>query len=90
MTSEQQSKLGRAGKLFGRAAAAQLRSGDAKSADSSSIRGPESFIFEGHRASSKQGKQGFKFPGANKNKGKPTGRSSKRAAAWKSGGGKRD
>jgi len=86
MTSEQSSKLGRAGKLFGRAHAAQLRSGDVKS--STAIRGPESFIFEGHRANSKGGKTGLKL-GGKKKTGKPGGRSAKRGAAWKSGGGKR-
>jgi nucleolar protein 12 len=86
MTSEESSKLGRAGKLFGRAHAAQLRSGDAKS--SSGIRGPETFIFEGHRASSKGGKTGLKLGGKKKG-AKPGGRSAKRGAAWKSGGGKK-
>ena len=90
MTSQEASNLGRAGKLFGRAAAAQLRKGDIKGNDGTSIRGPESFVFEGHRASSKQGKQGFKFKGAKNNKPKPGSRASKRTAAWKAGGGKKD
>lgn len=84
VSAQESSQMGRAGKLMGRAAAAQLRSGDG-----SAIRAPESFIFEGHRASSKQGKQGLKLGGAKKKSGKPTTRSSKRGAAWKSGGGKK-
>lgn len=93
MTSQEQSNLGRAGKLFGRAAAAQLHRGKGPAAatagvqgrDGSAIKGPESFVFEGHRASSKGGKTGLKFG----KKGKPgSGKASKssksRAAAWKS------
>ncbi|KAF1986195.1 hypothetical protein K402DRAFT_377905 [Aulographum hederae CBS 113979] len=60
------------------------------------IRAPESFIFEGHRASSKQGKSGFKLGGkktksksAGKPGGKPGGRAAKRSSAWKAGGGKK-
>ncbi|KAL1302491.1 hypothetical protein AAFC00_002881 [Neodothiora populina] len=78
MSSQEQSNLGRAGKLLGRAAAAQLRNGDG-----SVIKAPEKFVFEGHRASSSQGKNGFKFG----KKGKPGSKSStKRAAAWKAKG----
>ncbi|TKA63613.1 hypothetical protein B0A49_10432 [Cryomyces minteri] len=49
----------------------------------------EGFVFEGHRASSKQGKSGLKLGGSGKKKGKPRTRSSKRGAAWKAGGGKK-
>ncbi|CAD0021381.1 unnamed protein product [Aureobasidium pullulans] len=69
-----QSNMGRAGKLLGRAAAAQT---------------PESFIFEGHRAKAGSGKSGLKLGGSGKKKGKPRTRSSNRAAAWKAGGGKK-
>lgn len=72
---------------MGRAAAAQLRTGDASGP---SIRAPESFIFEGHRASSKQGKTGLKLGGGGKKKGgKPGTRSSKRGTAWKASGGRK-
>lgn len=82
MTSQEQSNLGRAGKLFGRAAAAQLHRGG-PDAPADAIKGPEKFIFEGHRASNKNGKTGLKFG----KKGKPGSKTSKssksRAAAWK-------
>lgn len=58
------------------------------------LKAPESFVFEGHRASSKQGKSGLKFgsKGAGKGKkkkaGKPATRSAKRGAAWKTKAGK--
>ena len=89
MSGQEASQLGRAGKLLGRAAAAQLRSGDryAPAAGPAGIRKPESFIFEGHRASSKGGKTGLKLGGKKKG-AKPGGRSAKRGAAWKSSGGK--
>jgi len=57
----------------------------------SSIKAPESFVFEGHRANPKTGKSGLKLGGAKGGKGKkgkPTTRSSKRGAAWKAGGGR--
>ncbi|KEQ70369.1 hypothetical protein M436DRAFT_53774, partial [Aureobasidium namibiae CBS 147.97] len=72
-----QSNMGRAGKLMGRAAAAQ------------GFKTPESFIFEGHRAKAGAGKSGLKLGGSGKKKGKPRTRSSNRAAAWKAGGGKK-
>ena len=43
---------------------------------------PEDFIFEGHRAKVGSGKVGLKLGGKTK-KGKPTGRSAKRGAAFK-------
>jgi len=55
------------------------------------IKAPESFVFEGHRATSKSGKSGLKLGGAKGGKGKkgkPTTRSSKRGSAWKAGGGR--
>lgn len=90
-----QSMQGRAGKLFGRAGAAQARtgrnpSGGTVGSANGSFKAPESFVFEGHRASSKQGKSGLKLGGAGKKKGgKPKTRSSKRGAAWKATGGKK-
>ncbi|KAK7531066.1 hypothetical protein IWX49DRAFT_331129 [Phyllosticta citricarpa] len=60
------------------------------------FKAPEAFVFEGYRASSKQGKSGLKLGGGGGKKGgsgkkgvKPASRSSKRAAAWKKGGGKK-
>lgn len=59
------------------------------------VRAPETFIFEGHRATAKQGTKGLKLGGKAKSgggkkstvkKGKPTGRSAKRGAAFKAGG----
>ncbi|KAF2277404.1 uncharacterized protein EI97DRAFT_416252 [Westerdykella ornata] len=70
VTEEQRTNRGRARAMLGKA-------GAAKSKD---------FVFEGHRASSKQGNSGLKLGG--KRKGKPTNRSSRRAAAWKKAGGK--
>lgn len=84
LTSQQQTQLGRIGKTMGRAAAAQIRTTGAPPG----VRGPESFVFEGHRASSKSGKSGLKLGGKGK-KGKPTTRSSKRGTAWKATGGKK-
>lgn len=93
ISDQQKSMQGRAGKLLGRAAAAQIRH-DRKPSSTSGPRNklpfksPESFVFEGHRASSKQGTSGLKLGGKKKG-GKPKTRSSKRGAAWKAGGGKK-
>ncbi|KAF2875009.1 hypothetical protein BDV95DRAFT_486252 [Massariosphaeria phaeospora] len=65
ITDEQKSQAGRARAMLGKA---------------SSFKSAESFVFEGHRASSKQGKSGLKLGG--KKKG-PNGRA-KRSAGWKS------
>ncbi|KAI9728267.1 MAG: Nucleolar protein 12 [Cirrosporium novae-zelandiae] len=50
---------------------------------------PESFVFEGHRASSKQGKPNMKMKGkaGGRRVGKPKTRSSRRGAAFKAAGG---
>ena len=87
VTGEEASKMGRANKLFGRAGAAHLknefRRGQPPTQDNG-IKPPESFVFEGHRASSKSGKSGLKLGGRGKKKpGKPTSRSAKRGAAFK-------
>jgi nucleolar protein 12 len=71
VTEEQKTTQGRARAMLGKAGA---------------FKTAESFVFEGHRASSKQGNNGLKLGG--KKKGKPSSRSTKRAAAWKSAGGK--
>lgn len=71
VTEEQKTTQGRARAMLGKAGA---------------FKTAESFVFEGHRASSKQGNSGLKLGG--KKKGRPSNRSTKRAAAWKSAGGK--
>ncbi|GAB7365142.1 hypothetical protein MBLNU230_g6230t1 [Neophaeotheca triangularis] len=110
ITPQEASHLGRAGKLLGKAAAAQqaktatkparfatgANSGAVGESKPPGIKGPEAFVFEGHRASVRQGKSGLKLGGkkgggaAGKNKGgKPAGRSAKRGAAFKKDGGKK-
>ncbi|KAI4177952.1 MAG: hypothetical protein LQ343_000036 [Gyalolechia ehrenbergii] len=85
---------GRAGKLFGRAGAAQVK-GQASLGDKQSpkgpggvAQGPEQVVFEGYRASSKQGR-GAKLGGSGKKQGKPRTRSSRRGAAFKAKGGRK-
>lgn len=84
LTGEQQSQMGRAGRLLGRAGAAQMRNGGGPPATGANgqisdraprlpnggprIRAPEDFIFEGHRASAKSGKSGLKLGGGGKKK----------------------
>ncbi|KAK3704348.1 Nucleolar protein 12 [Vermiconidia calcicola] len=84
ITGEEASKIGRTGKLFGRAAAAKVKrdsrsagsSGDGRPQLSNGIQKPESFVFEGHRATSKSGKSGLKLGGGGrKKKSGVTGRS---------------
>lgn len=87
VTGAEASRAGRAGKLYGRAAAAQMKSrgNDANAMKlGEGIKKPEAFVFEGHRATSKSGKAGLKL-GGKKAKGKPTNRSAKRGAAYKAG-----
>ncbi|KAF4453837.1 nucleolar protein 12 [Fusarium austroafricanum] len=95
-TPEEQSMAGRTSKLLGRSAAVQQRhkkrpstQGASEEAENilSTIKGPEQFIFEGRRASSKDGtpkdlKLGKKGKGKGKS-GRPQNRSAKRAAEWK-------
>ncbi|KAB8356602.1 hypothetical protein FH972_024184 [Carpinus fangiana] len=92
---EQQSLKGRAAKLFGRAGAASVKSSATQSnatplGNKGSFKSPESFVFEGHRASSSQGNKGLKLgKGSGKKKdGRPRSRSAKRGAEWKKKGGK--
>ena len=97
LSSQVQSLSGRAGKMLGRAGAAQLRNrGDDKAAGNGGIshlkgitKTPESIVFEGYRASSRQGKVTLKLGGSGKSQGKPRTRSSKRGAAFKASGGKK-
>lgn len=73
LTEEQKSMQGRARSMLGKVAKAQTK---------------ESFVFEGHRASERQGKTGLKFKGSGGKKKGPNGRKS-RSASWKKTGGKK-
>lgn len=105
MTGQQQSLQGRAAKLLGKAGAAQFKKREEgekrgskaheprKTGLEGIARTPESFVFEGYRASAKSGKpKDLKLgkSGGGKKKGKPRTRSSARASTWKKGGGKKD
>lgn len=86
---EQQSFKGRAAKLLGRAGAAGMKSATQSNTTplgaKGTIKAPESFVFEGHRASSSQGNKGLRLgKGSGKKKdGRPRNRSAKRGAEWK-------
>lgn len=88
-TPEAQSLAGRAGKLLGRAGAAQFRLNGKGSGNGVQrpIKSPEQIIFEGHRARAGHSK-GVLKSGKRKG-GKPNTRSSKRAAAYKATGRKK-
>lgn len=102
MPAEQSSLQGRAGKLLGRAGAAQFKKGKGSGANDMVLgkRGegnpsgvdwvmktPEKVIFEGYRATSANKP---KFGGkGKKSSGKPANRGAKRASAWKKGGAKK-
>ena len=77
------SMQGRASKLLGRAGAAQIRKGGRRTQD---VEEPqqegEGAVFEGHRARANDRVNGLKV-GRKKRKGKPSTRSTKRAAAWR-------
>ncbi|KAF1842669.1 uncharacterized protein K460DRAFT_339961 [Cucurbitaria berberidis CBS 394.84] len=73
MTEEQKSMQGRARSMLGKVAKAQTK---------------EAFVFEGHRASEKQGKSGLKFKGSGGKQKGPNGRKS-RSSAWKKTGAKK-
>ncbi|KAI1145786.1 hypothetical protein F4825DRAFT_457132 [Nemania diffusa] len=100
ITPEQQSQAGRTGKLFGRSAAAKQQHGvkgyrqnprekEYKSQENGDgIKPPEHFIFEGRRASAKDGKpKDLKFGKTKGKKGairaKAKGRGARRAAEWR-------
>ncbi|OJD29267.1 nucleolar protein 12 [Diplodia corticola] len=99
VSAEERSMQGRAAKLLGKAGAAKIKSAgkpggarDFKKEDkpANGFKTPEQFVFEGHRATEKQGKTGLKLGGKKgKKSGKPASRSSKRGAAWKAQGGKK-
>lgn len=88
-----QSLSGRAGRLLGRAGAAQMRAATVWSDPSSKAtgveKGPESIVFEGYRASRLQGKGVSKMGDSGRSQGKPRTRSSKRGAEFKAKGGKK-
>lgn len=58
-----------------------------KGTGANSVSGPESFVFEGHRAKSGSYVNGKKKPSGKKKSGRPANRSSNRAVAWKKAGG---
>ncbi|KAL5431168.1 hypothetical protein PMIN06_012383 [Paraphaeosphaeria minitans] len=73
ISAEEKSHRGRAGAMLNKAA---------------KFKTAESFVFEGHRASSKQGKSGLKLGGKTSSKKGPNGRKS-RSKAWKATSGKK-
>jgi nucleolar protein 12 len=108
ITQEEAAQLGRQSRLVGKATAAALHKSQHKPGNAEGgparpshhlegFKRPEAFVFEGHRATSKQGNTGLKLGGKNANKGKkgpqkqgkPTDRSAKRGAAFKAGGSKK-
>jgi nucleolar protein 12 len=90
INAQQKSAIGRASKLLGRAGAALIDRPDKPARDSGKtdgLKAPESFVFEGHRAT-KHSHIGNKKR-VSKKKGKPDNRSARRATAWKYGGEKK-
>ncbi|EME48697.1 hypothetical protein DOTSEDRAFT_141994 [Dothistroma septosporum NZE10] len=95
ITGEEASRMGRASKLLGRAGAAQMRSTDGSRSGPreqqrdgpeaiDGIKKPEAFIFEGHRATAKQGKTGLKLGGKhNKSAGGKNTKVTSRSSAFK-------
>ncbi|RGP65299.1 nucleolar 12 [Fusarium longipes] len=94
-TPEEQSMAGRTGKLLGRSAAVQQRHkkrpsthGDNQEVENplAGIKGPEQFVFEGRRATTRDALPKDLKPkkgGKGKGKGRPQNRGAKRAAEWK-------
>lgn len=103
LSSQVSSLQGRAGKLLGRAGAAQFKKKEGSGANTtemgkrgerSKIEGiaktPEAIVFEGYRASAKSGKpRDLKMGGGGKKKTKPRPKISKRSSEWKKSGGKK-
>lgn len=88
LTPEDRAAAGRANKLLGRAGAAQLRrqvkNPHMSSALPAGFKSPENIVFEGRRASSKDGiPRELKGKKAKKKSGRPQNRGSQRAASWK-------
>lgn len=93
-TSQAKTLQGRTGKLLGHAGAAKLTSDNSKKWRAtkniqSLQKSPESFVFEGYRASSKRGGGQGGIKGLGKKQGKPKTRSSRRGAAFKASGRKK-
>lgn len=89
VTAAHQSMEGRAGKLLGRAGAAQFKKREdgvrPQQIPAGITKTPESIVFEGYRASAKNGRpKDLKMKGGGKAKGKPKTKSARRATAWKS------
>lgn len=81
--NEQKTLHGRAGKLLGKAGAANLKAGI-------NAPNPQAMVFEGHRAT-EDGSSKIKVKTKSRgSKGKPKNRSSKRAAAYRASGGKKE
>jgi nucleolar protein 12 len=90
ISGQQKSTIGRASKLLGRAGAALINRAEKPTRDPGKTNGlktPESFVFEGHRATSGS-YVGNKKRTSKQRKGKPENRSARRAMAWKYGEGK--
>lgn len=90
-SAEVKTLQGRASKLLGHAAAAKVAAQNQDiSTHSNSVgsakRPPESFVFEGHRASNKEPPKPLATKGSGNRHGKPRTRSSKRGAAFKAAG----
>jgi len=83
-TPEEQSLAGRAGRLLGRAGAAKRRFGERvpRPGQAGDMKSPEQVVFEGRRASSKDGNGIAKKGKGKKGKG-PTGRGARRAKEWR-------
>ena len=90
VSSQVQSLKGRAGKLLGRAGAAQFHANGEKVPKPPQLDSAfRSVVFEGYRAQSREGKGSLKLGGSGKKKGKPSNRSSRRGAAFKASGKKK-
>lgn len=81
LDQDSKSMVGRAGKLLGRAGAANFSKGDRDSRKTNTFKPPEAFVFEGHRASSGQGTLGLKLGGSGRRKDKSRSKNNKRAPA---------
>ena len=77
---------GRAGKLLGKAKAAQAKhdtpNGQQRPRPEKSTQAPEKFVFEGIRAKRNDGNAGLKF-GSKRSKGKPKPRRTQRSTEWR-------
>ena len=84
-TQEESSLTGRAQRLFGRAGAAQKREKRQKPDAVQTIKKPEAFVFEGHRAKAATDKISVKPPKSKKKSTASNPRKTKRSAAFKAG-----